>query len=78
MEENNDLLIVYKKGSDISYVISKMLDGNGMKQRVVNREIIFDTIGSGEYNIICSDVTDIEKITTQLTKECLGTSINVR
>ena len=70
MDGNNDLLIVYKKGSEMSKVISSMLDGNWMKEKIIKKQIIFDTIG--QYSMIGSDETDIVNITNTLKKECLG------
>jgi hypothetical protein len=66
----NELLIVYKKGSEMEKVISSMLEGSYMKEKMVNKQIIFDTIG--DYTMIGSDETDIVKITNTLKKECLG------
>jgi len=70
MNGNNDLLIVYKKNSEMSSVISQMMEDKEMKQRIVNKKIYTDTLG--DYSMIYSDDTNIEDITDTLKKECLG------
>lgn len=69
---NNELLMVFKKESDISFMISEMLVGRGMRQKIVDRKILFDSLGGDEYVLVSSTDTDIERIINLLSKECLG------
>lgn len=77
MDNNdNELLIIYKKNSMFSHYLKKLFDepGDFIKKGIINREIIIDTIGD-DYNVVYSVKLDIEKVTDLLTQECLGFSI---
>lgn len=75
MEEYNDeLLVIYKKGSDMVYPIKKMIEGSkNLVSRMLNRELIIDIIG--DYHILYTTSTDIETIIRELRIECMGEEI---
>ena len=70
MNENNELLVIYRKGSDMSFPISNIFESRNMRNGLINRTFIIDTIG--DYNVIYSMDTDIENIMDLLKKECMG------
>ena len=71
-DEDNELLILYR-GSNISSDITGMINRSQLTSKIVNREVILDTVG--KYNLIYTVHTDIETICDLLTRECMGYSI---
>ena len=73
LDEKTELLIIYKKDSDMSVPITNMIKNSGITGKIVNREIIIDSVG--EYNMIYSMDTNIQSIINLLSRDLYGLSI---
>ena len=69
--DNNEdeLCIIYKKNTLSSHYLGKLLEGPGthMRKSIVNRDLVISSLG--EYNILYSLDTNIDRIVKLLSRE---------
>lgn len=73
MDDNKELLVIYRKKSYLTYSISRIFETGTMRSGLINRFFMVNTIG--DYNMIYSRDTDIETIIKELKIECMGEEI---